>query len=61
MFIKDEFHLVKVSDLAPTKFYHFQGQKKPIPPDIQIHRGLPFVLLQQLHNQVLSAVNLNLV
>ena len=30
---KDEFNKLNVKDLGPVEFCHFEGQKKPVPPD----------------------------
>ena len=57
--LKDEFNKLNVKDLGPVEFCHFEGQKKPVPPDIRVHQGLPFTLLQQLHEHISSAVNLD--
>ena len=57
---KADMNLMKAKDLAPVELHHFAGQKKPVPPAVEIHEGMPFPLLKKLQESIEVAYNLDL-
>ena len=53
---KQEMNALKVKDFAPIRVHPFTGQKKPIPPAVEIHSSLPYDHVKQLHDSINTAL-----
>ena len=52
---KHEVKNLKLSELNPVNIVHFYGEKKPIPPCLNVTSGMEFELLKKQENSVRQA------
>ena len=48
---------LKTSEMSPVKIIHFDGPKKPTPPEVTCHVGQPFELLSKISSSVVESTH----
>ena len=39
--------------------YHYEGEKNPVPPTVEVHEGMPSPLIKKLQQSIESAYSIN--